>query len=385
MIRKYSSPLGVSLLESPLLCPKWLGGLTGLLWMLVTILPAQAAVELRIAIAKGISQVNVGSSTPAIVRDGAGKKLGDIEAMNGISATTGGSGVALDRWRASQIIIEPSSDGYVWINNAWYRGRTRLVRQGKSIIALNQIDLEEYLYSVVGAEAIPTWPQEALKAQAVAARTYAIHQSSTSGNRFYDLDTTTKTQVYKGLSSEFTSTHDAVNATKGEVMTYKGKVILAAFHASSGGHTENVEDIWRSSHSLPYLRGVVDYDQLAPVFQWTKSFSASELGRLLGGVGNVRTLTPERTTPYGRIISIKVVGDRSSKKIDGTRLRQALDLRSTLFTISSVGGSFQVNGRGSGHGIGLSQWGAYYLSEQGVSYQEILSHYYQSAHLTKQF
>ena len=233
-------------------------------WALI-IAPVQAAVELRIAISKGVSAVSVGSSTDAVVKDGAGRVLGELTAMNALNANPRGKAVGLADWQASQLLIEPGNDGYVWINDRWYRGRIRIIRQGSGVTALNLVDLEEYLYSVVGAEAIPSWPQEALKAQSVAARTYALYQMNSSGNRIYDLDTTTRTQVYKGLESEFTSTHEAVNATAGQIMSFNSKPILAVFHSSSGGHTENVEDVWNSP--LPYLRGVVDYDQVAPVFQ----------------------------------------------------------------------------------------------------------------------
>ena len=370
----------VSTLKSLML----LGGrhwwLSFFLWM-VLIAPVQAAVQLRIAIKKNISQLQVGSSTKALVRDAAGRKLGEISGMNAFSAKPSRGGISLSQWRSGQLVIEPTEDGYVWIGDRWYRGRTRLVRQGKGITAVNQVDLEDYLYSVVGAEAIPSWPQEALKAQAVAARSYALYKRSKSSNQLYDLDTTTKTQVYKGLGSEYLSTHQAVKATKGQVMTYNDRVILAVFHSSSGGHTENVEDVWSSP--LPYLRGVVDYDYVAPVFQWSKIFSARELGSRIGGVGKVRAMLPEQTTPHGRIVTMKVVGDRGTKRVSGAQLRKALGLRSTLFRASSADGGFQVYGRGFGHGIGLSQWGAYSLAQQGINYQQILSHYYRNAILAQ--
>lgn len=352
-----------------------------LLFWLVLVVPARAALELRVAIEKDSSQVEIGSSTSAIVTDSAGRKLGEITALNAFAATPSSRGVALGNWQSDRLIIEPSGDGLVWINGGWYRGRTEIVRQGQQIIAVNRVDLEEYLYSVVGSEAIPSWPQEALRAQAVAARTYALYQRSKSTNSLYDLDTTTDTQVYKGLSREYVTTHEAVKATAGQVITYNGKPILAAFHSSSGGHTENVEDVWSSP--LPYLRGVVDYDQSAPVFQWTKSFSSTELSRHIGGVGTIKAMIPEQTTPRGRIIAMKIVGDRGTKILKGGTLRQALDLRSTLFTVSSTQGIFQLLGRGYGHGIGLSQWGTYYLAEKGTDYKKILAHYYQNARLTK--
>jgi stage II sporulation protein D len=163
-------------------------------------------------------------------------------------------------------------------------------------------------------------------------------------------------------------------------LTYNGKLILAVFHSSSGGYTENVEDIWNSS--LPYLRAVVDYDQNAPVFQWNKTFSADQLGQMIGGIGNVKAMIPEKTTPRGRVVSMKVVGDRGTKSFSGPQLRKALDLRSTLFSVSYADGLFSVNGRGYGHGLGMSQWGANSLAQQGLDYRQILGHYYQNVRLT---
>ena len=355
------------------------GGIIGLIWLILC-LPAQAARELRIAVKKGVNTVQIGSSTPAIVRDAGGRAIGNLAPLDGFTVKPRGTGVNLNQWNSSYLIVEPKDDGVVWIGDRWYRGKVRIIRQGSKVTALNLVDLEEYLYSVVGAEAYPTWPQEALKSQAVVARTYALYKASTASNRYYDLDTTTNTQVYKGLETEFVTTHEAVKATKGKVLTYQGKVILSAFHSSSGGHTENVEDVWSSP--LPYLRGVVDYDQLAPVFQWSKTFSAWEMGRLIGGVGSVRSLVPEKTTPHGRIITLKVVGSRGSRRITDDQLRKALKLKSTLFTLSKNKGMFTIEGRGYGHGIGLSQWGSHYLAQKGIPYHQILSHYYKNAQLT---
>ena len=353
---------------------------TLLIW-LVLMAPAQAAVDLKVAIQKQVKQLQVGSSTTAIIRDASGQPLGELAPMDSFSASPQGGGISLDRWNSGQLVIEPSGDGYVWIGDRWYRGQTRLVRDGVGITAVNQVDLEEYLYSVVGSEAIPSWPQEALKAQAVAARSYALYERSKSANQLYDLDSTTKSQVYKGLDGEYLSTLEAVNATKGEMLTYGGSVILAVFHSSSGGHTENVEDVWSSP--LAYLRGVIDYDQQAPVFQWSKTFSASQLSNQVGGVGRIQALVPEKITPQGRVVTMKVIGDRGNKQMSGANLRQALDLRSTLFRVSEVNGQFEIHGRGFGHGIGLSQWGAYSLSTQGIPYQQILAHYYQQAQLAR--
>lgn len=354
--------------------------LSFLLWMIL-VSPAQALTELRVAIEDGVSRVKVGSSTKAIVRDSAGQSVGELAAMNGFDAQSGGSQVRLGNWRSGTLWIEPTENGLVWIGDRWYRGRTRLVAKGGRLTAVNHVDFEQYLYSVIGSEMSPSWPQEALKAQAVAARTYALYKRAESGNSVYDVGDTVKWQVYKGLESEAESTHTAVNTTAGQILTYGGDVILSVFHSSSGGHTENVEDIW--SQPLAYLRGVPDYDRGAPVFQWTQTFSGSELGRRIGGVGRVTSMTPERTTPHGRVVTMRVQGTGGSKRVSGNDMRKALGLKSTLFTVSNMGGSFQVSGRGYGHGLGLSQWGAHNLAQQGVNYQQILSHYYQQAMISQ--
>jgi stage II sporulation protein D len=354
--------------------------LLSIILSMTVILPAQA-VELKVAIQKNVSSLKVGSSTQAIVRDGAGKEIGRLNPMSSLSAKTNGTGIGINSLNAGEITIEPTANGYVWIGDRWYRGQTRLVRQGESLTAINHVNLEDYLYSVVGAEAIATWPIEALKAQAVAARSYALYKRDSSSTQLYDVDTTVGTQVYKGLDSEYTTTHQAVDSTLGQIVTYQNRVILAAFHSSSGGHTENVEDIWTSP--LPYLRAVVDYDQQAPVFEWNRVFPVSKISSLIGGVGTIKTIQPQEMTPYGRVVTMKAIGDRGTTTVEGQTLRQALDLRSTLFRISTDGNNLYVRGRGFGHGLGLSQWGAYYLAKQGINYHQILTHYYQNTKLTR--
>ena len=356
----------------------WL--LSSLIWFLI-IFPAQA-LELRVAIKKDVSKLKVGSSTEAIVKDDLGKQIGQLAPMSSLAVKAKSDSLAIANLAGkTELIIEPTENGYVWIGDRWYRGKTRLIREGNTITAINHVELEDYLYSVVGAEAVSTWPIEALKAQAVAARSYALYKRNSEPNDIYDVDTTVGTQVYKGLDTEYTTTHEAVDSTLGQIMTYNNEVILAAFHSSSGGYTENVEDIWTSP--LPYLRSVVDYDQKSPVFEWQQIFPVSRIKTLVAGIGNIRGLQPAQMTPRGRVITMKVTGDLGSAMISGKDLRTTLDLRSTLFRMSTDGKNVRVKGRGFGHGLGLSQWGAYYLAQQGVDYHRILAHYYQNANLTK--
>lgn len=368
----------------------WVGAL---LWLAIA-LPAEANVELRVAIEEGVSQVTVGSSTRALVRDGTGKDLGEIAAMNAFVAQPSAGKVALDRWQSSQFWIEPTGDGYVYIGDRWYRGRTLVVPTGKGLAAVNYVDIEKYLYSVLGAEMSASWPLEALKAQAVAARSYALYQREKAANGVYDVGDTTAWQVYRGISDEAASTQQAVNATAGQVLIHKGQIIEAVFHSASGGHTENVENVWLQA--LPYLKGVPDFDKGSPVYEWTEKFSQADLSARIAGVGNILSMQPERTTPQGRIISMRVVGDAGSRNMSGDELRSALNLRSTKFTVipeyaettskaksQKAPISFQIKGNGFGHGLGLSQWGAYNMALQGYKYQQIVLHYYKNTILAK--
>ncbi|PSB08448.1 sporulation protein, partial [filamentous cyanobacterium CCP2] len=252
---------------------------------------------------------------------------------------------------------------------------------------------EEYLYSVVGAEMPASWHLEALKAQAVAARTYVLYQRQNSANAIFDVGNTTRWQVYGGVNKEAASTRAAVDATRGQVLTYNSQLINAVFHACAGGHTENVEDVW--SNPLPYLRGVPSPDADISDCQWTRSFNAQEFAQKIGYSGTISSITPV-IDDRGRVASLQIEGSAGTMTISGKEARSALEIRSTLFTLEPVlsrvaaaGGniptvpnSFNLVGRGYGHGIGLSQWGARVFAERGYHYQQILTHYYQGVALS---
>ncbi|NEO52161.1 MAG: SpoIID/LytB domain-containing protein [Okeania sp. SIO3B5] len=361
---------------------------TSILFWLLAITPAQASLVLRIAIQEGAKEVKVGSSTSAIVRDGAGRAIGELQPTKGFAAELRSGKVALSNWVSGQMWIEPKGEGYVWIGDRWYRGRTHIIPSKSGITAINYVDIEQYLYSVIGAEMNGNWPQAALKAQAVAARSYALNKRQENSNNFYDLGNDQLWQVYQGIKTESPGTYAAVDATKGQVLTYNGQIILALFHSSSGGHTENVEDVW--SNPLPYLRAVPDFDQDAPVYEWTESFTQAELKQRISGVGNIISMTPQTTTPHNSVITIKVLGDAGVKTLKGTDVTAALGLKSTRFIVSpnknegqQIPSSFKITGKGFGHAVGMSQWGAYNLARNGYNYQQILLYYYQGANLAR--
>lgn len=344
-------------------------------------LPAKADLELRVAIRSGVSQVILGSSTPAAIRDGSGRTLSQIQGGQALEATLSDGRIILGEWQGAGFWVEPTNGGFVYIGDRWYRGRVFATLGEGGIIAVNYVDLEHYLFSVLGGEMPTNWPMDALQAQAVAARSYALHQRQSSGNALYDVGATTTWQVYRGLVEETDTTRAAVAATHGQVLTYNGQIIEAVFHSSSGGHTENVEDVW--TQPLPYLRGVSDYDQGAPVYEWSVDFTREQFQARIPGIGDLITAVPERTTPQGRIMTMRLEGSAGTRTLSGNELRQALGLRSTLFAITPMEQGVVVSGRGFGHGIGMSQWGAYNLASGGYNYQQILAHYYRDTALSQ--
>jgi stage II sporulation protein D len=350
---------------------------------LILLAPAQASVILRVAIERGVNQVRIGTSTNAVVKDSSGRTLGNLPRMSAFLATAVPGGVALDKWQSGLFWIEPTGKGFVYIGDRWFRGRTLVVPAENGLTAVNWVDLEEYLYSVIGGEMDSSWPQEALKAQAIAARTYALYERERHRNNpIYDVgDSPDHWQIYKGISSESRNTYRAVDATAGKVLTYNNRLILSVFHACSGGHTENVEDVWGSKE--PYLRAVPDFDQNVSECNWVKNLSSAEISARISGIGTVKDLIPSTYSPFHSVKVLKIVGEQGTKVLQGEAVRTALKLKSTRFSVSKgANGNFVFQGLGYGHALGMSQWGAYNLARRGASYLQILGYYYQGVALT---
>ncbi|EDX85448.1 Stage II sporulation protein [Synechococcus sp. PCC 7335] len=359
---------------------RWWGGM--LLW-LVLVLPAQAAVELRVAIGQDQDTVTIGSSTTAVIRNGSGEAIYQLPQLQGVSMESDTSDIDLVNdgtvlSESDAFWLEPANDGFVWINGSWYRGRVRVAQEGGKLLAINYVELEDYLYSVVGSEMPTSWPQAALQSQAVAARSYALYKQSRSKHPLYDLNATTTYQVYKGIEQEHPNTINAVDSTAREVVTYNGTVIEAIFHSSSGGGTENAADVWSSD--VPYLRSVQDFDQGSPVYSWQETYTLTEFSHKIGDIGQIHTIGTAQLTPSGRVASITFAGEDGTRTLRGRDVRSALKLRSTRFDIDLNEDTemITVTGSGYGHGVGMSQWGARTLAEKGWDYEQILNHYYQS-------
>ena len=215
-----------------------------------------------------------------------------------------------------------------------YRGSLR-VTGGTSVRVVNVVGLESYLWGVVPSEMPDRWPAEALKAQAIVARTYALSHLQHGGD--FDLYPDTRSQVYGGIAAESPTATDAVDGTAGQVVLYQGEPAETFFFSSSGGRTANVQDVWGGSKPLPYLVSVPDpYDTLSPYHDWgPMRFGAAQLGKRLGARG---TLLDVRTTAAadGRVLSLTLIGTKGTKTISGSAARAAMGLRSTWFTIGAL-------------------------------------------------
>ena len=285
-------------------------------------------------------------------------------------------------------LVVKSSDGRgIWVGQKRYSGILNLLVLDSEILVINILGIEKYLSSVVGSEMPAKWPLEALKAQAIASRTYALKQK---GNPIYDIDSTQKNQVYNGLESRTYKTARAVRSTRSLVLTYKNKLINALFHSSSGGMTENSQDVWKNEY--PYLSSVRDFDRNNPKLQWKKKFSSGELQKLFPEIGGIKKIEILNITNTGRVKNVKIFGKYGSDQISGVDIRKKMNLKSTFMRFKFIEDKKYISdndnsnipiektlivfGQGSGHGVGMSQWGARYMASKGQKAERILKHFY---------
>ena len=293
--------------------------------------------------------------------------------------------------KGERLLIRSDAVGFVKINDAPYRGSVTLLKKN-GITVINNVLVEDYLYGVIPKEMPPTWSAEALQAQSVAARTFALKNRKRHSTDGFDLCNTSHCQVYEGMAAETRTTTDAVNHTRGEVLFYNGSVIDALFHTDSGGMTEFSEYVWGSS--VPYLCAVSDLQtQTQP---WIRAIPMSEFmqkveqnGTVLGTLKEIHLSSlvvgkgSGDRSPSGRVRSAELIGTKGRIVLSGNNLRTLFSLPSTLFDMHVGRTDVVFSGYGSGHGLGLSQWGAKALAEKGSSYKDILFHYYTGVTLEK--
>ena len=270
------------------------------------------------------------------------------------------------------------------------RGAVAVERHRGGLRVINAVPLEAYVAGTLGAEMYARWDPDALRAQAVATRTYALYQQqrrqAASG---FDLEAGTRHQVYGGLAAETPAIREAVAGTRGEVLLWRGEPILAAFHSSSGGQTASAAEVW--GEALPYLqsRPVADEDE-SPHTYWRARIPRTKLGPALAPLGIelgvIRALHVVGRTPSGRVARVELEGSQGRERVTARALRTVLGasvLRSTLFEIREAGDDVVFVGSGHGHGVGMSQWGAQAMAQQGAGYREILQAFYPGTTLAR--
>jgi stage II sporulation protein D len=261
-------------------------------------------------------------------------------------------------------------------------GTVVVVHRGGGLAVINELDLEEYVKGVVPSEMSAAWHPEALKVQAVAARTYALYQKMLNDDRDYDVVAGVQDQVYRGRYGVDQRVQHAVESTRGLVMTYRNAPILAAFSSTAAGPTEDAMIVW--AKDLPYLKGVdCPFDQNSPYYQWRAQFTITALEQSLRkngvAVGTIATLTPYSYSRAGRVDKVRILHSNGELILRGQDLRKAVGysvIPSTQFQIDEIGRDVVLSGRGSGHAVGLCQWGAKELAEQGYAYAAILHYYF---------
>ncbi len=268
--------------------------------------------------------------------------------------------------------------GEVIISGLKYPGAIDVWKGESGLYIVNEVSLEDYVKGVVAAEVGSKWDLEALKAQAVAARTYALYQKlNSSVNKIsYNVTSSVLHQVYKGGDIP-ESIRRAVDDTKGEILTYEGSPIAAYYHSTSGGITEDPVEVFGKSY--PYLKPVETNCELSPYYMWEKRIPVSDIEKALNTNG-LKDIFIDAYTDSNRVRNFKIITETGEFDIPGKDFRRNLGwdkLPSTMVTnLTRNGNNYIFEGKGFGHGVGMCQWTALEMAKEGKNYKEILSTFY---------
>jgi stage II sporulation protein D len=364
--------------------------LTGLLICLLPIVDSRnesnAAIPsetIRVAILKNAMTVTVdGDGIIAVRENGAA-----VAVAPPVMIKPGRNAVIVNGTSYERLAFSGSSSLYV--NGKPYRGVVETIPDDKGVLVVNELQLEDYLVGLINCEISSAWPIEAVKAQAVIARTYALNRKRTRSTTHYHLESSVIDQVYDGCEIEDSRARRGVSDTAGEVLIYQGAVIQAFYHSNCGGRTEASENVW--GKRLPYLGGVdCTYCLTSPSSTWDLNIALRDLedklisaGHRISGVKNIR---PGARNNRGRLKNVVVETSRGELSLTGDQFRKSIGynvIKSTNFSVKVENGVAGFSGFGNGHGVGLCQWGAKQRALDGFRYDEILSYYYPGTSLIK--
>ena len=350
---------------------------------------AEAGETIRVLIVKDFAGVKV---------SGEGLSLQDLKTGLAYLKIKGYSSLTVDRGSGPRLRIRgrpltaggfqlESQGAPLLVNGRYYRHKLKFVPgPNGDVWVINVLPVEEYLAGLVNYEISSQWTMEAIKAQVVAARTYASYQKRARSGEAYDVDSGVNDQMYGGVGKEDARSRRAVRETEGELILHKGNPVFAVYSSCCGGKTEEGEQMWLGD--FPYLRGVeCSYCLDSPHFLWNYSLEGGRLGMALGNPApsaRILKLEIEDRSLSRRVLKLALHTETGRRAITGKEFRRLLgydQLRSTNFVVAEKDGAFHFSGLGWGHGVGLCQWGAKGMAEAGKDYRFILKSYYQDVEI----
>ena len=356
----------------------------------------QAAEEvryMRVMLDNGLQETFVESPWPFEVYAADGRLLftGKNISRTQIAPAEGGIRFGRQKFSGESLTIQSQGDG-IKIGSRFYRnGLIVWLNADSTLTLVNLVELEDYLKGVLPWEVNPKWTMEVLKAQAVASLTYALFKAIENKDSRFDVSKGVMSQVYGGKNSENSVTSKAVDATRGQILTFKGELFPAYFHSTCGGATTDAEYQW-DIEPHPALKGVqCEFCRGSKHYRWEVAIPKKEILAKLKknriALPSLDQIDADESDRFGRIRKFKIAGGGVGHKIRANDFRLWVDpakLKSTLIQeIREEGGSFVFRGKGWGHGSGMCQYGAKGLSDLGYSYRDILEYYYPGSKITQ--
>ena len=329
--------------------------------------------------------VNISSKSNIYIIDNNYNKVSDLNTNNitviyngkSIDIKNNGKIIFSDFPKDGSLLLS-SQDGLKIANS--YRGHISFRIINNTLQVVNNVEIEDYLKGVVPKELSASYPKEALKAQAICSRSFALKNINKLKKYGYNLDDTTRCQVYGGKTIEDKRSNEAVEETKGIVAKYNNSIADTIFGASSGGYTANSSEVW-GGKPVNYLSAFED--PYSTKYVWNYKISDNEIENKLAAnkinIGKFLCFNVIEKDNSGRNKTIEIIGTEKTEKVSSNKFRTIFGntkIKSTLFSIEDNGDSYTINGKGYGHGVGMSQYGAVEMAKQGKTYKDIISFYF---------
>ena len=354
----------------------------------------KALTKIRILVQRDKPQVKVSAPASFEVLDDQGRSVKRGAKLAGATVKPVGQGIQWwDQIVPTRFLVVKSMGHGIRVGSSGvYRDEVLIYRNSRgSLDVINRLGLDDYLKGVIPFEGNPSWALESLKAQAVASRSFALSKMIAQRNEEYDVTAGVMSQVYAGKQIESARTNEAVEATRGEVLRYKGKLFPGYYHSTCGGATAAADLVWRVKPLAP-LGGVeCKFCQRSPHYKWEAAVTPAVIKQKLAQqempVQEALGIRADKIDKTGRAHKLVIQSTWSEKVVDADAFRVWVDpmhLKSNLITkIGFRDGAFVFKGRGWGHGVGMCQYGMKYLGELGYGYQDILGYYYPGAQISK--